>query len=72
MDKPQVEEVYRHFKGHYYKVIGYAICSETQRELVLYQEIRWNGKVWARPLEMFTDIHPEHNVKRFVKIDIDE
>jgi len=68
LSKPQVGETYRHFKGHYYKIVGFANYSETQRELVLYQELRYDGKVWARPLEMFTDIHPEHNVKRFEKV----
>ncbi|MGG1444908.1 DUF1653 domain-containing protein [Brevibacillus laterosporus] len=68
MDKPQIGETYRHFKGYYYVIVGYAFCSETQKELVLYQENRFNGRVWARPLEMFVDVHPEHKVKRFEKI----
>ena len=68
MEKPQIGETYRHFKGNYYKIVGFATDSETKKESVLYQEIRYDGKVWVRPLDMFMDIHPEHNVKRFVKI----
>ena len=65
MRKPEIGESYRHFKGHYYKVIGFAKCSETQKELVIYQEQNANGQVWVRPIDMFVDVHPEHNVKRF-------
>ncbi len=68
MEKPQVGETYRHFKGHYYEIVGFAYSSENAEELVLYKECRFNGDVWARTLTEFTDIHPKHNVKRFEKM----
>lgn len=67
--KPKKGELYKHFKGTVYQVLGYAICSETHKELILYKSFK-EDKVWSRPLEMFTDIHPEHNVKRFEKVEI--
>jgi hypothetical protein len=69
MSRPTQGELYKHFKGAIYQIIGHAICSETDKELVLYKNFNEQGDVWARPLEMFTDIHPVHNVKRFERIE---
>lgn len=42
--------LYRHFKGHVYKVMGVAKHSETLEELVVYGK----GKdLWVRPKKMF-------------------
>jgi hypothetical protein len=65
--KPKKGEFYRHFKGTMYQVLGYAIHSETQQEMIIYKSFK-DEKVWVRPLEMFTDIHPKHGVKRFEKV----
>lgn len=44
--------LYRHFKGHVYKVIGVAKHSETLEELVVYGK----GKdLWVRPKKMFME-----------------
>lgn len=47
-----IGEVYRHFKGNYYVVLAVATHTETQEELVIYKN-RSNGKVYARPYNMF-------------------
>ena len=49
----KVGRVYRHFKGDEYLVEGVAIDSENDDELVLYRALYEDGKLYARPLEMF-------------------
>lgn len=44
---------YRHFKGGRYDAIGVATDTETEEELVVYRSE--NGRLWTRPLAMFTE-----------------
>jgi len=46
---------YRHYKGHYYQVIGVARHSETEEELVVYRPEYGERALWVRPLEMFNE-----------------
>ena len=45
--------LYRHFKGMYYYVIDIAIHSETNENLVVYQQLYGERKTYIRPLSMF-------------------
>ncbi len=48
-------DIYQHFKGERYKVIGLAKHSETQEELVAYQHLDGDGQMWVRPIGMFSE-----------------
>lgn len=67
--KPKRGEIYRHFKGGTYQVLGCAILEGTKEEMIIYKSFK-DEITWVRPLEEFTGIHPFHEVKRFVKVEI--
>jgi hypothetical protein len=46
---------YRHCKGNEYTVVGVALHSETQEELVVYQQEYGDRKLWVRPKQMFLE-----------------
>jgi hypothetical protein len=50
-----VGDLYEHYKGLRYKIIGIARHSETLEELVVYQALYEKGDIWVRPLEMFLE-----------------
>ena len=50
MNKPQVGEVYKHFKGMIIEIIAVGKNTETLEEMVVYNH---DGEIWIRPLEMF-------------------
>ena len=45
--------IYKHFKGDYYIVTGFATYSETKEKMVLYRALYGNGLRYVRPYEMF-------------------
>lgn len=46
-------DVYRHYKGGIYNVIGMGKHTETQEEVVIYEGT--DNKLWVRPLNMFME-----------------
>ncbi len=60
--------IYKHFKGHIYKVIGTAKHSETLEEQVVYVSISDDNELWVRPANMFLDM-VERDGKRFQRFE---
>ena len=46
---------YRHFKGNFYEVVGFAKHSETLEDLVVYKALYGKGELWVRPASMWNE-----------------
>ena len=49
----KLNRVYKHFKGDNYIVLDIAIHSETKEKMVIYRGLYEDGKLYARPYDMF-------------------
>jgi len=47
---------YRHYKGKDYRVIGVATHTETEEELVVYEQLYGDRKLWVRPVHVFQEV----------------
>lgn len=50
----------KHFKGDLYLVLGTAINTETEKEMVIYKALYDDCKVWIRDKEEFMSEVPEN------------
>ena len=49
-----VGRVYKHFKGNFYLVVGTALNTETEEQMVIYKALYGDGQTFVRPLNSFT------------------
>lgn len=58
---------YRHFKGNEYEVLTIAKHSETLEEMVVYKDLKNDGKIWVRPALMWNEtvVYNGKAIKRF-------
>lgn len=47
------ERYFVHFKGGLYKMLGIAYHSETLEEMIIYQALYGEQKIWVRPKKLF-------------------
>lgn len=73
--KLKIHHLYQHFKGKQYYVICEAIDSETLEEVVVYQALYGEHKVYVRSKEMFlskVDKEKYPNVKQVYRFTLIE
>lgn len=65
-------QIYKHFKGNLYEVIGTGIHTETDERLVFYRNYNSeNEMIYARPTAMFEGVAEKYegeSVKRFTLV----
>lgn len=49
-------EVYRHMKGHKYRVISIGMHTELNELMVIYKRVTGPDIIWIRPLAMFEEV----------------
>jgi hypothetical protein len=58
--QPHTGDLYRHYKGQEYKIIGIGYHTETLEKVVIYQALYdskefGNNALWVRPINMFQE-----------------
>lgn len=67
MQEISIGKTYKHYKGNIYKIIAIAKHSESDEEMIVYQNIE-KGDIWTRPKSMWNEVVKD-GVLRFTLID---
>ena len=59
-----VGKTYKHYKGNLYKILALAKHSETNEDLIVYQNIE-KGDIWTRPMSMWNETVDNNGTLRF-------
>ena len=54
MNEPK-RGIYRHYKGKRYELLDIATHSETLEAMAVYRQLYGDGKMWVRPLSMWSE-----------------
>ena len=68
MQEIVIGKTYRHYKGNIYKIIALCKHSETEEDMIIYQNVA-KGDIWARPYSMWNEIVDDKGTLRFSLID---
>lgn len=55
-------QIFRHFKGDLYMMIGFAQHTETYEQMVIYQALYDDCEIYVRPKKMFEEEVPKNKV----------
>lgn len=55
MNEPK-RGIYRHYKGKRYELLDVATHSETLEPMAVYRQLYGDGKMWVRPLSMWSEL----------------
>ncbi len=67
MQEILIGKTYRHYKGNLYKIINFAVHSETLEDMIVYQSLKDN-KIWVRPKKMWNETINNKGDLRFTLI----
>ena len=68
MQEILIGKIYKHYKGNKYKITGFARCSETLQDLIIYESLD-SKTTWVRPKKMWNEIIDKKNTLRFTLIE---
>ena len=70
MQEISVGKIYRHYKGNIYKIIALAKHSETNEDMIVYQNVE-KGDIWTRPKTMWNEVVDDKGMLRFTLMEIE-
>ncbi len=47
--------IYRHYKGQEHRLLNEVLNSENKEEMIVYQDLKDESKIWVRPKKMFLE-----------------